>query len=151
MKLPLSLIVTAIGSCCTFSIIIALVINLVNVRRFKSDPNPNSQSTTRWKKILMIITNLALISFLLHSASVTIIHLNFYPQTKLFCTWLARYLISESILIFPVNKHNTTHGHAYCIYLKTCHKQNQHSSVSLYPLLILCIANHSSSCHIQLQ
>eukprot|EP01084_Bolivina_argentea_P267360 453815_1 len=83
------ILVSSIGTVCTVSIIICVTIDTIN--------NINNHNKTKhhtieskWRLLLISITIVALLCYLFHSTSVSLIHANIYPPNDLFCTWLAR-------------------------------------------------------------
>mmetsp|Transcript_51821 Transcript_51821/g.46520 ORF Transcript_51821/g.46520 Transcript_51821/m.46520 type:complete len:384 (+) Transcript_51821:27-1178(+) len=137
------------GIICTILILIAIITDVINKRKSELLRKASGAPTTSrvpnakkkfWVRILLILTNFALYSFLIHTFSVSLIRFNIYPQTHLFCRWLAtvntaiyhctRYslylvLITRIHVSFNINDSAYSYSKKYVI----------------FPLLILLIIN----------
>ena len=94
-----SLVVVSIGIGCTTLIILAVAMDTINRRRYESiraakqdDTQRNDEHTGGF--VLPLLTNIAMIVFVLHTTSVSLARVGVYPSNHSFCTWLVRINIS---------------------------------------------------------
>eukprot|EP01084_Bolivina_argentea_P308589 533651_1 len=132
--------VGTIGIISTILILIALIIKFIlNNKRRKSSlqrmtSNPHDLPIYYWRFALDILTNICIISFLIHAASVSLIRFNLYPAT--FCPWVTRCTISV---------YHITRCTLYAILVIRIHIGFSNSMYSysqkhiIYPLFILII------------
>lgn len=90
-----NIIIGSIGVICTVLIIIAITVDIINRRKTKqakrkhSDQKESKPGETKYGDcILLNMTNITLIVFLIHSASVAPIRLDVHPQSHSFCKYL---------------------------------------------------------------
>ena len=87
-----------IGILCTMIIFMALIFKLHKERKrsklrlHNNVSNPPGTQIYAWRIALDHLTNICILSFFIHAASVSLIHFDLYPASHLFCVWVTRSL-----------------------------------------------------------